>query len=93
MNLEKKLKKYQIDIGNLGVMPYQEGDRVLIRVNTKNLSKSDASAKLLEVQMEMQKEFPGAKVIAHPEDVAFFVLPKSYTDEEVGGRIISVETI
>jgi hypothetical protein len=93
MSVETKLKEYQIELSDLGVMPYTEGDRILIEVDTANLSAADASAKIFEVQQEMQKEFPGARVIAHPRGIKFFILPKSFTDKDVGGRIISVETI
>jgi RAB protein geranylgeranyltransferase component A len=87
------MKKYEIEIGDLGILPYQSGDRILVKVDTTGLSQDAAEAKLLEVQDTMSIEFPDAKVITHPKNIQLFVLPIGNKWTPHGGKIITVETI
>lgn len=87
------MKKYEIEIGDFGILPYYAGDRILVKVNTTGLSQDEAEAKLLEIQDAMSLEFPDAKVITHPHTIQMFVLPTSNKWTNHGGKIITVETI
>lgn len=87
------MKQYEVDMGDLGVLPYQTGDRILVKVDTTGLSQEEAEAKLLEVQSAMSIEFPDAKVMTHPQNIQVFVLPLGNKWTPHGGKIITVETV
>jgi hypothetical protein len=87
------MKQYNVQIGDFGILPYQSGDRILIKVDTAGLTQDEAEAKLLEVQDAMSAEFPDAKVITHPTNIQMFVLPIGNKWTPHGGKIITVETI
>ena len=73
---------YKVDFDDVKLASWEKDNTLLVRVNTDGLEPIEASALVMEVQEQMEKQFPTNRVIAHSHKIEFFVmLPDSVLPE------------